>query len=84
MSKKNFLKIYQDYKSTDLTINGFFQTFDYNSAKFCVQWGKFYPKNEKKIVFVGKAVNGWCGIVPINIAFGDSEKRIFDLEDQMN
>ncbi|MDP4272126.1 MAG: hypothetical protein Q8909_18685, partial [Bacteroidota bacterium] len=50
---------------------------------FCVQWGKLYPKNEKKILFVGKAVNDWCDRLPVDIAFSHNEERIFDREDQM-
>ena len=59
-------------------------TFE-NISTFCIQWGKYFPKEEKTgILFIGKAINGWItDDTDINILFGDSEERIFAREDQM-
>ena len=51
MSKKRFFKIYEEFKSTDLTVHAFCQTFDYNSASF-YRWINRWVKEdyESKIV----------------------------------
>ena len=52
---------------------------------FCIQWGECYPdEKERGIIFVGKACNGWYDKSDdVDILFGDSENRIFALDDQM-
>ena len=52
---------------------------------FCVQWGKNYPVEQNKgILFVGKAVNGWITKEKeMNVLFGSGAERIFDRADQM-
>ncbi|MFA6813744.1 MAG: hypothetical protein WCR45_11785 [Bacteroidaceae bacterium] len=51
MSKKRFFKIYEEFKSTDLTVNAFCKTFDYNSPSF-YRWINRWVKEdyESKIV----------------------------------
>lgn len=53
---------------------------------FCIQWGKNFSTEEGKgILFVGKAVNSWVNDEKdINILFGDTSKRIFARNDQMD
>jgi len=52
---------------------------------FCAQWGnKFMDKSNERILFVGKAVNGWVtNSRDIEILFGNGNKRIFNRYDQM-
>jgi hypothetical protein len=52
---------------------------------FCVQWGKkFEDKENERILFVGKATNGWVtNSTNIETLFGDTENRIFERSDQM-
>ncbi|MFL0203011.1 hypothetical protein [Tenacibaculum maritimum] len=52
---------------------------------FCAQWGKkFFQKDNKRILFVGKAVNGWVtNSREIETLFGQDDSRIFDRDDQM-
>jgi hypothetical protein len=52
---------------------------------FCAQWGKkFTDRNNDRILFVGKATNGWITeSTDIEVLFGKDNKRIFDRDDQM-
>lgn len=52
---------------------------------FCAQWGnKFNIENNVKILFVGKATNGWITKSrDIEVLFGNGSNRIFDRSDQM-
>jgi hypothetical protein len=52
---------------------------------FCLQWGnQFIEEDNSKILFVGKATNGWItNSKDIEILFGETEKRIFARGDQM-
>jgi len=53
---------------------------------FCAQWGKnFTDKNNERILFVGKATNGWITkSEDIETLFGKDDERIFDRADQMD
>ena len=61
MSKKRFFKIYEEFKSSDLTVHAFCQTFDYNSASF-YRWINRWVKED----YASK-------IVPISIVNSNSE-----------
>jgi hypothetical protein len=52
---------------------------------FCSQWGKsFADKDNKRILFVGKATNGWVSkSTDVETLFGNDDNRIFDRSDQM-
>lgn len=52
---------------------------------FCVQWGmNFFEKDNERILFVGKATNGWVtNSTDVEVLFGSSNKRIFNRNDQM-
>ena len=57
-----------------------------NVCTFCMQWGENYPNtNNKKLLFVGKAVNGWITDDQNveNMFDKNNPDRIFDREDQM-
>lgn len=53
---------------------------------FCAQWGKkFTTINNNRILFIGKATNGWItNSRDIEILFGKDDNRIFDRSDQMD
>lgn len=74
--KSSLLPLYKELLSGN--------TFD-NVCTFCVQWGKNFPdKKNTGILFIGKAVNGWINDeTDVNVLFGDSSKKIFDICDQM-
>jgi hypothetical protein len=53
---------------------------------FCVRWGEHFPQEQNKILFVGKALNGGgpeSKNTDVEVLFGESSKRIFDRDDQM-
>jgi uracil-DNA glycosylase len=52
---------------------------------FCMQWSKNFPLEENKgILFVGKATNGWISSeTDIDILFGEHKSQIFNREDQI-
>jgi hypothetical protein len=72
-------KLFPLYK--DLLKNNTFE----DVCTFCVQWGDDFPKKKNSgILFVGKAVNSWVNDeTDINILFGNTDKKIFAREDQM-
>ena len=55
MSKKRFFKIYEEFKSTALTVHAFCKTFDYNSPSF-YRWINRWVKEDYE-----------SNIVPISI-----------------
>ena len=60
--------------------------FDYDTAKFCMQWGKDFPANESEgILFYGRANNSWItSSNNVNELFAEeSEDCIFALDNQM-
>lgn len=53
-------------------------------AFFCMQWGSQYFSTHPKILFIGRAVNGWVSdSQDVEVMFGKSEKSIFERKDQM-
>ena len=60
--------------------------FNYDTAKFCMQWGKNYPTSENEgILFYGRANNGWISSSnDVTDLFAEgSEDCIFALDNQM-
>lgn len=53
---------------------------------FCAQWGKkFTDIGNDRILFVGKATNGWVSkSTDVEVLFGNDNERIFDRADQMD
>ncbi len=61
--------------------------FNYDTAKFCMQWGKNFPASENEgILFYGRANNGWItSSNDVNELFTEgSEDCIFALGNQMS
>lgn len=61
--------------------------FNYDTAKFCMQWGKDFPACENEgILFYGRANNGWItSSNDVNELFTEgSENCIFALDNQMS
>jgi hypothetical protein len=60
--------------------------FDKEIFPFCVQWGKeFMKKDNTRILFVGKATNGWVtNSKDVDVLFGTNKDQIFDRKDQMD
>lgn len=58
---------------------------DKSFCTFCAQWGNnFFQEENYRILFVGKAVNGWITYSKeIDVLFGKDDSRIFDRDDQM-
>lgn len=61
-------------------------SFQYDLAPFCIEWGKYYPDEPNTgIMFYGRAVNGWITIErDVDKLFDmDNPNRIFACDDQM-